>query len=288
MKTLLLFFAAMQFIFSDINAKVIYVEPVQNAKYVSVNNNIIIGFDEAIISSDLNSNISVKGSVSGIHEGEIILTPDRNEINFQALSAFAYNEQVEVNLKGLRTVNRSNNKLSYNFTLASGNLKGYDRNSLAEEMKNALGDNMIFPGNLDAPPVLTVNVSNNPSPGFLFLNAFGNIPSPQIFIANNAGVVPYSQEFSRLAVDFSRQPNGLLTYYSSDDSIYFGMDNQFNIVDSFYTGNGYPTDIHELRVLNNGHALLMVYDRSACRHESNCCRRRPQCNCGGIDNTGNR
>ncbi|MBK6877833.1 MAG: hypothetical protein IPG99_15640 [Ignavibacteria bacterium] len=38
------------------------------------------------------------------------------------------------------------------------------------------------------------------------------------------------------------------------------MDSNYNVVDSFFTGNGYETDLHDLRLLSNGNALLMSYD----------------------------
>ncbi len=60
--------------------------------------------------------------------------------------------------------------------------------------------------------------------------------------------------------DFKKQPNGLFAYYSYATGIHYAEDSQFNIVDSFYCGNGYTTDPHDLRLLNNGHALLMSYD----------------------------
>ncbi len=51
-----------------------------------------------------------------------------------------------------------------------------------------------------------------------------------------------------------------MTYFDCLTGKYYAEDSQYNIVDSFYCGNGYSTDTHELRVLNNGHALLMSYD----------------------------
>ena len=41
---------------------------------------------------------------------------------------------------------------------------------------------------------------------------------------------------------------------------FYALDSNFKLIDSFKCGNGYVTDVHELRVLANGHALLMSYD----------------------------
>ena len=41
------------------------------------------------------------------------------------------------------------------------------------------------------------------------------------------------------------------------------MNSNYEVIDSFYCGNGYSTDLHELRILDNGHFLLMSYDNRA-------------------------
>ncbi|HMQ69147.1 MAG TPA: aryl-sulfate sulfotransferase, partial [Ignavibacteria bacterium] len=76
----------------------------------------------------------------------------------------------------------------------------------------------------------------------------------------NDGSIEYAREINPNVGDFKKQPNGLFAYYSYATGIHYAEDSQFNIVDSFYCGNGYTTDPHDLRLLNNGHALLMSYD----------------------------
>lgn len=253
--------AALFFFLLELNAKIIYVEPVRDAKYVSINNNIIIGFDERIKSSDLSSMITVTGSVSGIHTGEIILTPDKKKLIFKPHQPFAMNETVEVILKDLKTQLISNNRLNYTFQTQTVKPEWDSRKSMTYSTSDQPGNNFVFSGNFDVVPQLTVTISNNPTPGRLFLNNLGNANySSHIIIANNDGSIHYSKEFSPHASDFKRQPNGLMTYISYAPQKYYAEDSQHNIVDSFYTGNGYLTDAHELKVLNNGHALLMSYD----------------------------
>ncbi|MBK8551934.1 MAG: aryl-sulfate sulfotransferase [Ignavibacteria bacterium] len=105
-------------------------------------------------------------------------------------------------------------------------------------------------------------MSNNPSAGPIFINNF-QTPNyaPHIIIANNDGTPFYYREFVGNAPEFKRQPNGLITYFSFSKGKYYAEDSDFNIVDSFYCGNGYSTDNHELKILNSGNALLMSYDR---------------------------
>src|SRR5580765_6136653 len=88
----LLFFCFNSFNSFNLNAAIIYLEPVQNAQYVRLQNNIIIGFDKKILNSDLNSHIRVTGSLSGNHTGEIILTPDRKKLIFKPSEPFQFNE----------------------------------------------------------------------------------------------------------------------------------------------------------------------------------------------------
>ncbi|MBK8551935.1 MAG: Ig-like domain-containing protein [Ignavibacteria bacterium] len=87
----------------ELHAKIIYLEPVQNAKYVSIHNNIIIGFDKKIENRNLNSILKVTGTISGTHDGEIILTADKKKIIFKPNKPFAYNETVEVIIHNLKT-----------------------------------------------------------------------------------------------------------------------------------------------------------------------------------------
>ncbi len=60
----------------------------------------------------------------------------------------------------------------------------------------------------------------------------------------------------------------LLTYFDLAHSKFFAMDSSYSVVDTFYTGNGYTTDIHELQILPDGHALLMAYDPQPVRMDT--------------------
>ena len=42
--------------------------------------------------------------------------------------------------------------------------------------------------------------------------------------------------------------------------LFMRMNSQFQVVDSFYCGNGYPMDFHELQLLPNGHYLILGVD----------------------------
>jgi len=254
---------ALFFIVSKLNANIIYLSPNQGSKYVNVHNNIIIGFDEQIKSSNLSSTIRVSGNLSGNHTGDIVLTSDKKKILFKPHKPFAYNETVEVSINPVKTSSSISNKIIYTFQTQVNKIDWNYKNNLMYESIN-------IPANVnsqriltDSLPTLTVNVSNNPSPGDLYFTnfPFQAIPNvPHLINADNTGNITYSRELNDRALDYKKQPNGLLTYFSNEHLKFYAEDIQHNLIDSFYCGNGYSTDVHELQVLNNGHALLMSYD----------------------------
>lgn len=251
----------------DLNAKIIYVQPLQNAKYVNTDNNIIIGFDDVIRSTDLNSLITVTGSKSGNHSGKIIITEDGKKLIFTPNNPFALDESVEVSLNQLKTSTISSNNLKYTFQTQTRKIRpDYDK-IMSGEMGSDNFSKLKFSGDYAILPALSVTVNNNPSPGNLFINNYPTQGYPtHIRIVQNNGSTVYSREISQPTTDFNRQPNGLYVYFRvqgpnfTDPGIYYAEDSGYNLVDSFYCGNGYSTDGHDLRLLNNGHALLMSYD----------------------------
>ncbi|MDQ3020046.1 MAG: aryl-sulfate sulfotransferase [Bacteroidota bacterium] len=244
----------------DLNAKIVYVEPVQNALYVSIHNCIILGFDETIESSNLSSLIDVSGTLSGIHTGEIILTADKKRLIFKPHQPFAFNEKISVKLNRLKTSFTSNNRLTYTFQTQINKPEWDHNKNMSDESGYSSDNNYIYSDSYSTLPQLTVTISNNPSAGHLFLdNSIVNPYTSHFIIANNDGTTHYTREAP--VTDFTKQPNGLISYYRTVvDRKYFTEDSQYNIVDSFDCGNGYVTDGHEFRLLNNGNALLMSYD----------------------------
>jgi hypothetical protein len=79
-------------------------------------------------------------------------------------------------------------------------------------------------------------------------------------ILNDAGVPRFYRKMDGWCTDFKRQSGGLLTYFDTFRGKYFAMDSTYAVVDSFFCGNGYATDLHELRILPDGHALLLGLD----------------------------
>jgi len=111
-------------------------------------------------------------------------------------------------------------------------------------------------------PAITVLHSNDPSTDALFIAPFyGNISDAYLFIVDNRGIPCFCRV---IPGGFGRwTSNGRGTDYSlisSGPDKFYAMDSSYTVVDSFATGNGYSTDLHELQLLPSGHALLMSYD----------------------------
>src|ERR1039457_3895678 len=113
-------------------------------------------------------------------------------------------------------------------------------------------------------PAVQITIDSNATSGQLFYSTFnienGTYNPPFLAIMNNDGTFTYIKQLPQRAFDFKMQPNGNYTYVDSKSSIFYEMDKGFNIIDSFYTKNGYITDVHELQLLPNGDALLLGQD----------------------------
>ncbi len=113
----------------------------------------------------------------------------------------------------------------------------------------------------DSLPAISTSITHEINKGYIFISNIGfNTPTiPYLLILNNYGQPIFYRRMPALCLDFKYQ-QGLFTYFSFAGQKYFGMDLEFNVVDSFYCRDGYTTDLHELQLLPNGHALLMSYD----------------------------
>ena len=116
-------------------------------------------------------------------------------------------------------------------------------------------------------PSYTVTVpANGTGSGDLFIApiifATGTGLHPYLLILNDSGepVFHMQMPLDSFITDFKRQPSGLLTYYDSTSDNFKVLDSSYSVVDTFQAGNGYSTDVHDLQILPDGHALLMIYD----------------------------
>ncbi len=116
----------------------------------------------------------------------------------------------------------------------------------------------------DLPLITATQILSSTAPGDIFVSTFNwQAATPYSFlliIDDNGEPVFYRRSTLNKALrDFSKQPNGYLTYYDSVDQRYHVLDSSYADVASYAAGNGYSTDSHEFLILPNGNVMLMIY-----------------------------
>jgi hypothetical protein len=219
--------------------------------------------------------VSVSGSTSGLHEGQLRLSDDRQTLTFQPHVPFTYGETVTCHIgSGLVTDARGPiPPASFMFTVAGPGREGLRDFSIPADddeipLPPPAGSALLRSATLAADslppdfPNIQAAVYGRTAPGRLFLtdlhfNGFG--PS-RLLILENDGTPFFQRQFPGVVLDFEKQPDGRLTYFDNVARGFFALNARYDVVDSFRCGNGYSTDNHELVLLPNGHAVLMSYD----------------------------
>ena len=261
---------------------ILYQSPVPQAEYILPQTTVIIR-PAGIIDTSLLSNptlFHVEGSGSGLHSGEVILSDDRQTIIFKPYTPFAPGERVFVNvdLGQLTHTVRNDDSTSFSFFISNGGVIIPRGSSLfPEEDLTAPGttsDTEQFnpPSSLPAPtradtlpldfPYVSTFLNGETSDGNIFLAniRFSGSFVPYLLVLDNQGNPVFYRRMTAACYDFKLHPNGLMTYFSTPPSRFYAMDQTCSIVDSFMCRNGYPTDVHDIQLLENGHVLLMSYD----------------------------
>ena len=265
--TLLLLVLTLLFFYTNSYSNTIsinYLSPVPNSKYVKRQANIIIktGDYYDINSAKIPSIIKVRGSKSGFHEGKLIFSEANKTLIFKPENIFDFAETVYVSINnGLKTISGEPvQSFSYHFMTCKSDIEIDPVDILKKEAGTESSSNDSLPGDF---PVITVNYSNNPASGYIFISnlSFGSHTNvPYLIVCTNSGQ-PYNyKRIGTPCYDFKVQPNGNLTYYNNYWRKYYELNSNYQLIDSFYCRNGYTTDLHELRILNNGHAYLLSYD----------------------------
>lgn len=271
---------------SSINPNFVYISPIPGSIMNSPATNIILRTKKNLDkTSALESNIvEVTGTESGVHHCNIILCDDGKTISIQPDNSFAKGEAVKVVISdGLLFFDGSSlGRSEFSFNVSQHNFNSTNKvDSFREEKKvsnNIPQNNFVVTDNNDRKPD-TINkilsplpsdyphysvTSTNPSDGFIFLGNFtwftGVITQPYMLILDNSGNPFFYKKLQGNCLDLKLQPNGMITYYDGLSKKFYGLDTTFSIVDSFYCKNGYATDLHDLRILPNGHFLLIGDD----------------------------
>ncbi len=260
-----------------------YLSPLPGSRFHPVETSIAIRPEEALDRAAAldPGRWSVTGDRSGVHDGSLAVASDGRTLIFRPARPFAPGERVHVVVRvGLRT--RSGAALpglDWSFqvrdgedgflrSLALSTAREHPEEGDPEPSPSAL---QHLPADPDPPPTplvmprnyfpVAVSASSDPDTvGGIFLSPFSVFSAApgRLLVVDHRGEPLFFRSLPQFALDFRRQPNGLLTYWNR--GMYFGLDSTYTVVDSFGCGNGYLADDHEMQLLPNGHALLIAYD----------------------------
>jgi len=256
---LLLFVFLMFFSAYSYSQNLKFSTPVDKSSYNMETTNIILGFESGN-NKQKSFKINVKGSVSGYHKGRIkIINTNHSKVSFIPDKPFALGEKV--------TVSGYNHSDKFEFYIrdkAVGNIKNLISERLNLETQSLKPIYNQYPLNyypLDTIPAFTIHQYGSTAPGELFMVNFTNFSSltSYLLVLNIDGTPKYSHNLMYRGFDFKRQNN----YYIYWDEAYYQykvLDSAFNVIDSFYCGNGYITDFHECVLTPDNNAWLLSYD----------------------------
>lgn len=258
----------------------IYISPLPNAKLVSPGTTIAVRFREIVSSAALNDiRVQVTGTKSGAHRGSVILAQDKKTVIFKPAQSFTAGEEVHVAISagsGLFSGKPLMAPLAYSFFVSPAAARPVPASSDARVMQEYAREMpprsapltrtkapqyVTLPG--DFPGISVTAPASGTAEGYIFTAPFflsGYVPQfTYLLILDNSGQPVYYSYQPGIATDFKVQPNGLLSYYNAN--AFHVMDSAYNILDTIQAGNGYSnTDLHELLLTNDGHALFLIYD----------------------------
>ena len=242
------------FFFFNIQAQTVnYISPKPASVYNNERTNIIIGY-ESNVKAEINklNGIDVRGSKSGKHTGEIIAV-ESNRIIFKPDAPFSLGETVTVRgIDGTSDFSFSIRKVRIEKVRGIHTDLGLKSNGTGVNDKLMLSDSL---------PILSIYQNGPTANGYIFLQNFGFGSGPSyLMILKNNGEPYYAKRMEGYCLDFKKQNDNLLTYFDALKGKFYGFDKNYYSVDSFYCGNGYTTDGHELQVMTDGSAWLMSYD----------------------------
>ncbi|MFZ4620337.1 MAG: aryl-sulfate sulfotransferase [Bacteroidota bacterium] len=250
-----------------------YLHPLPGSSLVSKQTTIIVRPGEHLLSTEqeLASLFTLRGSISGIHNGRTIISDDRKTIIWRPSNEFFPSETVFVRIQeGMKTTSLqpcppldfyfviSPNSDDYKMELAqflnNEHMKEELRSSALSRVTEQNAAGVSTPSDF---PAVKINVSKSPDSGYLYMTNMWN-GSPYLLLFDNAGLPVFYRKVAGNAYDFKVQPTGRFSYYlQSDINRFYIMDSTYTVIDSIVSVHGYTPNEHELRILPNGHMLLI-------------------------------
>lgn len=245
-----------------------YIFPLPGSALLPTKATIILRLHHEYLDSlkNINSLISVNGDTP--YPGQTFFSTDEHTIIFKPSRDFQNGEKITVTIQ---TSQFDSWDFTYEFTVAShspntipGLLKSESsRPEQAPNQKNS-GEVRVINGVAvpsDFPTIETI-VTGETAPGLIFYasnfrtEGFGNY----LIMCKNDGT-PYAyRRFDNVgnSANFVLHPTGVMSAYFFGPAHHVVLDNNLNIIDEYNPGHGYLGDDHELVILENGHALMIV------------------------------
>ncbi|MCL5995571.1 MAG: aryl-sulfate sulfotransferase [Chloroflexi bacterium] len=271
----------------------VYIQPRASAQRVLPQTTIAVRYSSTLLADKIHPDLFVvQGARSGPHKGMAVLSDDQRTIIFTPLTPFTPGESMSARFEGgaLGTAGKQYDSVEFTFDIAPGLVATTSATAESapgsiEAATPAAGTTSQAkpptPRPLLAPtrryasvpvplPLITVtNHISTSADNYIFVNtATTNTVNSYLMILDNRGELVYYKELptGQSYTDFKKQPNGLLTYFDGalteiggGNGIYRVLDSSYNLVDGYHAGNGYRADSHDILLLPNDHALLMIY-----------------------------
>ncbi len=275
--------------------EVVYQSPNNGDDYVVEQAKFIIHFRKMFIESHPLSSLRAEifGSKSGLQQATFHLSDDGETVIVTPEHLFALDEDVHAKIDiGSTDENILLNEFSFHTTKMSFAERSAAASKLSEREYSETHQHLNTNTNIQPLPLLKtlankfpdpiITFNTKPSAGRFFLAAINfNLAEPPpapapvntAMIFENWGANYYSKQTPSFASmgDFKVQPvHNSITYFQriagGDQSkgisfcVYYELDANYKLIDSFQCGNGYPTDAHDFQILSNNHSLIASYD----------------------------
>jgi len=249
-----------------------YYYPANNSNYVLPVSNISFTFRFKISENFRNNlELTLTGEKSGKITGRLNLLRNERTVNFSPDKFFINGDEISVKIYYKISVKDKILLKEFSFTISEKIMSGKESAGIVDAINSDMlpvsetttGLTKLNSGPLPATfPFINITTNTNPARGKIFCSNISPLDSniPYLMILENNGNPVFYRRMKATCTDFKEQPNGLLTYFTTGSRKFYGMDSTYTIIDSFYCGNGYQNDVHELRLLPDGNALLLAMD----------------------------
>lgn len=262
-----------------------YISPVPGSKYINPEQAIILKtgscFDPLSTSK---LSVSIFGSQSGTINPELKLSDDNKILFIIPEREFLFGEHIKVVVsQGLRTKEGTDvSSISFDFFirdkedhlmpldlgLDKGNKEAgaISINSPEEKLPVSTRENNLPPR---YPAPTYVYTSAGAAEGAIFFTPAVRL-TPQydqyLTIWDNYGTPVYYNKMNINVTDFQVIDDGVLAYSVNGlsnpaQNCYYLMNGNYDLMDSIRAGFGYNIDNHDILLLENGHYLILIYDR---------------------------